>query len=212
MLDLSHRIKLYKQLNPNELTTEEFLKLEEEVKHCKKNTISDEYFDFLLWSKGFPSRQENFANFICKKLSDKKGGKILEVGCGRTARLSRFLSKKGYNMSCIDPKVEVSKYEGIECIKGDFDYRQFDLSKYNYVIAQEPCNATEHVVRACTTQNIPFIMTLCGVPHELISGETPKDVYEWYNYLINIDSNKIKLRYINIDPFLSTPILRSNKF
>lgn len=211
MIDELQRLKAYKVANPNELTTQQFLKLEHEIKHPKPTTLSDEYFDFRLWYRGFPSRQENFAQFIAKKLSKHEGAKILEVGGGRTGRLSRILNEKGFEMTCIDPKLEITSSD-IKFIKEQFNYKKFDLSIYDYVIAQEPCEATEHVVRACTNQNIPFMMTLCGVPHRLISGKTPKDVLAWYDYLINIASDRIKFRYIKLDPFLSTPMLKSNKF
>lgn len=149
---------------------------------------------------------------IAKKLSKNPGAKILEVGGGRTGRLSRFLSEKGFQMTCIDPKIEHASAYGVECIKGKFDYRKFDISTYDYVIAQEPCEATEHVVRACINQHKPFMMSLCGVPHRLISGETPKDEKEWYNYLRNIAREEMKLIYLSLDPILITPILKSNKF
>ena len=180
MIDEKQRIEWYKQLNPNELTTRQFQKIEHEMKYPKPNTISDEYLDFQLWCKGFPSRQESFANFIAKKLSKKEGTKILEVGGGRTARLSRMLSEKGFYMTCIDPNLEMKNASNIECIKEKFNYKKFDLTKYDYVIAQEPCEATEHVVRACVNQHIPFMMSLCGVPHKLISGITHKNNKKCY--------------------------------
>lgn len=212
MLDELQRIELYKKFNPNELTTEQFLRLEHEIKCPKEKTISDEYLDFKLWCRGMPSRQESFANFLSKKLSKYPNANILEVGGGVTGRLSRFLDEKGFHMTCIDPRLEMKDYTRIRFIKSKFNYKKFDLRQYDYVIAQEPCDATEHIVRACIEQNVPFMMTLCGVPHKLISGKTPKSVEEWYDYLISISDNKIKLRYINLDPFSVTPILKSNKF
>lgn len=212
MLDKMQRIQQYKSLNPNELTTQQFIELEREIKHHKPGIISDERFDFKLWCMGYPSRQESFATFIAKKLSKREGAKILEVGAGRTGRLSRFLSEKGFKMTCIDPKLELTSGNNIECIREKFNYKEIDLSVYDYVIAQEPCDATEHVVRACVNQNVPFYMTLCGVPHRLISGKIPKDVYEWYDYLLSIAREEVKLRYIQLDPILKTPILKSNKF
>lgn len=208
MLEELRRIELYKRLNPNELSSQQFFKLVAEIKCPDSKTISDEYFDFKLWYNGQPSRQENFANFLEKKIPS--GAKVLEVGGGRTARLSRFLSEKGFYMTCIDPRLEAMSSKYVEIIKDKFDYRKFDLSQYDYVIGQEPCNATEHIVRACINQYKPFMITLCGVPHKLISGEIFEDVYEWYEYLINISPENIKLRYISLDPFLRTPILKNN--
>ena len=108
--------------------------------------------------------------------------------------------------------VEITSTANIEVIKDKFDYKKFDLSKYDYVVAEEPCDATEHVVRACVEQKIPFMIVLCGTPHKLISGGIHKDVFEWYEYLVNISKEDIKLRYLDWDPFTTTPLLRSNKF
>ena len=83
MLDIMQRIKLYKELNPNELTLQQFTELEKEIKSPDPYTITDEDYDFRLWCRGLPSRQEAFASFLEKKLP--KGANILEVGCGRTA-------------------------------------------------------------------------------------------------------------------------------
>lgn len=208
MLDELQRIEEYKKVNPNELTAKQFKNLEHEIKYPDPKVMSDEYVDFELWLRGEPSRQERFARFIVKKL--RKGSKILEVGGGRTGRLSRILSEEGFIMTCMDPKLEMESTEKVEFIKGVFNYKRTDLSNYDYVIAQEPCEATEHIIRACVKQKKPFIIIPCGVPHKLISGKTPKDVNEWYEYLINIDSKGIKLRYLKWDSFSITPMIRSN--
>ena len=212
MLDKLQRFQLYKNLNPNELSIQQFQMLEHEIKHLRHGLVSDEYVDFQLWSSQLPSRQESLAEFISEKLSKNKGAKILEVGGGRTGRLSRFLAEKGFQMTCVDPQLIMTDSCDIKYIKEKFDYENFDISMYDYVIAQEPCEAAEHVVRACINQNKPFMMILCGVPHKLISGQMPKDINEWYDYLVNIASDKIKLCYIELDPFLKTPMLKSNEF
>lgn len=209
---ISQMLAAYKQLNPHELSQQQLASLEREVKKRDEKYLSDQYVDFLLWCRKLRSRQESFANFIAKKLSKHPGAKVLEVGGGRTGRLSRILSEKGFQMTCIDPKIELTTGNGIEFIKGKFDYHKFDLTAYDYVVAQEPCEATEHVVRACINQNKPFMMSLCGVPHKLISGGTPKDEKEWYDYLLNISRGEMKLIYMSLDPITITPILKSNKF
>lgn len=205
-------LAVYKQLNPHELSPQQFVSLEREIRKRDEKYVSDEYVDFRLWCRKLPSRQESFANFIAKKLSKHPNAKILEVGGGRIGRLSRILSEKGFQMTCIDPKMELTSGNGIEFIKDKFDYRKFDITAYDYVVAQEPCEATEHVVRACINQNKPFMMSLCGVPHKLISGGTPKDEKEWYDYLLNISRGEMKLIYMSLDPISATPVLKSNKF
>lgn len=212
---LTQQFSLYKRLNPHELTTQQFTSLEKELRHSNDPHLSDQYYDFLLWCGNHPSRQECLANFISKKLSKHPGAKILEVGCGRTARLSRFMNKNGFQMTCIDPNLDLSsieKFEGIEGIRGKFDYRKFDISPYDYVIAQEPCDATEHIVRACVAVDKPFFMALCGVPHKLINGKLPKNHNEWYDYLKGIAPDKLKIIRLSLDPLLTTPILKSTNF
>ena len=208
MLDTKQKLEKNKKENPNELTEKQLKQIEHEMENPKEKTISDEYFDFKLWSLGYPSRQESFAEYLVKRLTKKNAKKILEVGCGRTYRLSRMLEEKGFEITCIDLNIEALKGQSnIVVKKQKFDYT-YDLSNYDYIVAQEPCDATEHIVRACVNQKKPFIMTLCGVPHTLISGEEMKDVHNWYEYLINISKeNEIRLRYVSLDPLLKTPIL-----
>lgn len=209
MLMEKNQLEEYKKKNPNELTEEQFIKIENEMNHPNGKTISDEYFDFRLWCLGCSSRQENFAKYVSKHLARKNAKNILEVGAGRTCRLSRMLESEGFNMTCIDPKIEAEsiKKSNIVIKKEMFD-KTYDLREYNFIIAQEPCDATEHIVRACVEQNKPFIITLCGVPHKLISGKNLENVYEWYGYLLDISTkNDIRLRYVYLDPLLKTAIL-----
>lgn len=209
--ELKH-LRFYRLYNPNELTPNQFLKLEYEIKHPKTNIISDEYLDFKLWYKGYQSRISSFSSFINARLYSlsKKTSKevisILEVGCGRTAKLSQLLANEGYEMTCIDPKLELTNCKEIKSIKGEFDYTNFDLSNFDCVIAQEPCAATEHIIRACIEQKVPFIMSVCGVPHTLISGEKPENVYKWYYYLLEISSHNINIEFLNIIPLVRTVV------
>lgn len=209
---LQHQFERYKKANPNELTPLELVELEKELNKPSMGVNSDQQLDFILWCNGHQSRQELFDKYLIKYLPKRCGVKILEVGCGRTAKLSRILSEKGFIMTCIDPKVDSALLTGITSIKAKFDHRKFDLSEYDFVIAQEPCDANEHIIRACISQNKPFIVSLCGVPHKLLSGEIPRCYEDWYDYLWKIARDKTRLVYLSLDPFSKTPIIRSNQF
>ena len=200
----------YNQFNPHELSDKQLKDLASEIAHPDKDVMSDQFLDYLLWLKGLPSRQDSFGNFVSKKLSKHPGVKILEVGCGRTARLSRILAKNGFEVTCIDTVVEPELVKGnVKVIKDLFIHDKFDLSEYDYVIAQEPCDATEHVLLACKEQNKPFFMSLCGVPHQKLSGGMPKNYEEWYDYLIKVSDGYAKLTWISLDPLSRTAVLRS---
>ena len=115
-------------------------------------------------------------------------------------------------MTGIDPKLEVSGTDSIQFYKQKFDHKTAVLDVYDYVIGQEPCDATEHIIRACLKQNKPFIISLCGSPHKLLSGGTPKTAYDWCDYLVKIAPDRLVLRYAKFEPFYITPILRSKVF
>lgn len=200
---------LYKKLNPNELTAKEFSELEKELKGLYPDTSSDQLIDFLLWARGLPSRQKSFAKFISKKLAKFPNARILEVGCGRTAILSRILAEEGFDITCLDKIVDPTLTHGVPAIRKSFDYRTFDLSDYDIIIAQEPCDATEHIVRACKEQNKIFFMSLCGVPHKIIGGGMPKTYQEWYDHLLKVSDGYAKLIWLSLDPLTKTAVLKS---
>lgn len=206
MLEELKYFKHYKRINPHQLSDEKLKAIEKEIKFPKKDLISDEYLDFKLWYQGKPSRQVCFANFIEKTIPSNKSLKLLEVGGGSQARLSIILAEKGYQMTCMDPKINV-EHQSVTMIKDYFDYRTIDLSPYDYVIAQEPCEATEHIIRACTKQNVPFIIVLCGVPHRLINGFQYNDVLDWYDYLYCLTNKEGKFKYIKLSPEITSFIL-----
>ena len=55
---------------------------------------------------------------------------------------------KAFKLTCIDPKLDLTIQDEVKLIKEKFAHETFDLSPYGYVIAQEPCDATEHIIRA----------------------------------------------------------------
>lgn len=203
------KIEEYKKENPNRLTAEQFAALEQEILHPQKGIISDEYLDYKFWCQGLPSRQECFAAYLKDEILPHRELRILEVGCGRYAGLSVLLKGMGYRMTCMDPKAESVEDEEIEVRKEAFFYENADLRDYDFVVAQEPCDATEHIVRACTGQKVPFVIVLCGVPHERISGGMPEDVYEWYNHLARIDPVHTRLDYVEMYPKMGVAVIRS---
>ena len=181
--------------------------MKQELDKPNKEIISGQLLDYILWLYDLPSRQESFAEYICKFLPISCS--ILEVGCGRTGIMSRILKEKGYKVSCMDPEIDPLYLKCINSFQEKFHYETTNIEEYDYLIAQTPCDATEHIVRACVSKKKPFIMSLCSMPHNLINGDMLSSAQEWYSYLQNISSN-LKLSYKKLDPFTVTPILKSS--
>lgn len=209
MTEKRSKLEEYKKENPNRLAAEQFEALEQEILHPQKGIISDEYLDYKFWCQGLPSRQEWFADYLKDEILPLRELHILEVGCGRYAKLSVLLKGIGHRMTCMDPKAEPVEDAEIEVRREAFHCENVDLKGYDFVVAQEPCEATEHIVRACTRQQVPFAMVLCGVPHERISGGMPDDVYEWYDYLAAIDPEHTRLDYVRMYPKMGVAVIRS---
>ena len=116
------------------------------------------------------------------------------IVCGRFNDffVSRLLSgavdaitRHGGNAADISVAYVPGSYEIPFAIK-----KMLETKKYDAVIAQEPCEATEHIIRACLMAAKPFVISLCGTPHALISGEEPETLQEWYAYLSELIGEK----------------------
>lgn len=202
-------LERYVDRNPHNLTVDQFQFIIEDIFGKEdKGTIHDETFDFFQWQYGLPGRQEIFCKYIMdnyyKKYHDKN---VLEVGCGRTAQLSKLLSYD-FKMTAIDPKLEIKAFTGFSYIMGRFD-EDMPIDKYDLIIGLEPCDATEHIVRACVKASKEFVVVLCGVQHDAINGKKFDDVFEWYDYLVSIDKDYLELDRLNMADF--NPYVIKNK-
>lgn len=195
--------------NPYDFSEEEFEKIREDIESPRKGVVYDEYVDFNLWTKGLKSRHNYFVDYVENKFPLHNYKKILEVGCGRTARVSRILSEKGYIMTAMDSKISIDKVmSNFIFVRAKFDVNKTDISKFDAIIAQEPCEATEHIVRACVAEKKDFIISLCGTPHRLISGEEPTSLNEWYDYLERIGGDNCFIINSKIVPGYFCPVMR----
>lgn len=195
--------------NPNELTQEQFQKILKDVMGFgSKGTIHDETFDYLQWLKYAPGRQELFCNYLEKNYHQYFGKKVLEVGCGINAKLSRLLSRN-FIVTAMDPALQKTNSKRITFVKAPFDYQSTSIEDYDLIIGLEPCDATEHIIRSCVQHQKEFIVVLCGVPHRKLNGTMPKSMMDWYRYLVSIDKAHLRLEKLPIKEF--DPYIIRNK-
>lgn len=157
----------------------------------KRGTVSDEFVDYVLWAEKSPARHEHFGAFLLPIIRDNSWSSILEVGCGETVLLSKYLHQKLRNsvkIAAMDQCEMQCDTSGIKIMNHKFTGTE-DLTEYDAVIAQEPCDAAELIIKTCTEQNIPYCVILCGVPHARSSGVLDDDVYAWYAYLLSTYAN-----------------------
>ncbi len=187
------------------LTRRQMKKLREDLEaySLDDGTVSDELLDFFLWCEGRPSRTKRFADYLDFHLLDYCDGTILDVGCGPKALLARELSDRGYNVEAIDPLLETpGKLYRRESFTIDYP----KLKSYNAVVALEPCEAAEVIVRACTEYDKPFFLVPCGVPHDRLGGKCDNSAEEWWKYLQSINPS-IRFSTIALDRVFRLPVL-----
>lgn len=205
-MELSRDLLQFIEENPHELSKEQFdLVIDDIFGNQNGKTICDETFDFFQWQHNRKCRQQIFAKYLMDNYSKFQGKEVLEVGCGRTARLSRML-RDYFNMTVIDPKLEYKIEYMVRFIKGEFT-QNTQINIYDLVIGLEPCEATEHIIRACVKARKDFIVVLCGVPHKRIDGVMPEDYMAWYDYLVSIDRDFLTLDRLD-NPDFSQYIIR----
>lgn len=152
----------------------------------RKGLITDELAEFILWEKGLPARHKHFGDFLLPYIQANEWNSILEVGCGEAFLLSKYLYKElngKTDFTVIDICEFTEDDSNITLLRTEFTGEE-NLSQYDAVIAQEPCDAAERIIKACTEQDKPFFVILCGVPHRRLTGELDNDVYKWYEYLL----------------------------
>ena len=81
------------------------------------------------------------------------------------------------------------------------------ISAYDAIIAQEPCEATEHIICSCAARRVPFLISLCAGPHRFISGHMPSSTEEWIAHMQEIDPKHTVLIYPELIPGYLTPVL-----
>lgn len=192
---MKYQFQRFCEENPFGFEREQLEKIENDILNPRGGSVCDEYVDFILWTKGLKSRQEAFAEFVERLFPREQYQNLLEVGSGRCAGLSRLLSEKGYKVTAMDPKIvpDNVRADDVICIKEAFAYGKTNITKFDAVVAQEPCEATEHIIRECIERKKDFVISLCGAPHALMNGEMPEDVYAWYRYLEEIDRENCML-------------------
>ena len=125
--------------------------------------------------------------------------------CAPTGRAAKRLSEvTGQNATTIHRMLGVQMQRGEQ---QEFVHHEHNPLKYDAIIAQEPCEATEHIIRLCTKEKKDFIISLCASPHRLINGKMPRSIDEWYEHLIAIDPNHTILIYPNMVPGYNTPVM-----
>lgn len=200
----------YLKINPDRFDNKEkekFRKGIEEFLSESEETIDDEVYDFLIYSKIYekPTRENVFISHLNKKYSNLKFKKIMDVGAGRMCRLSSSLAKLGCQMYAIDPKIRLTQKEakslGIKSIKQDrFLCDEFangrngtNIERFDMIVGLEPCDATEHIIRQCLKYEKPFDILLCAAAHNALNGTKFNNYKDWYEYLSSI-SSEVKIK------------------
>lgn len=194
--------------NPLLLNSEEkqkFLLGLEEYFDDSSITIDDEVYDFLVQChlvKNEP-REDIFMRYLLAKYVSFRGKHVLDVGAGRVCALSNVLAKKGAKVTAMDTNIrqdsKILQKVKITGIKKLFVCDEFsktgtgtNIQRFDLIVGQEPCDATEHIIRQALKYNKPFDISLCASPHKSLDGRTFETYEQWYEHLAGI-SNEVSI-------------------
>lgn len=200
----------YLKRNPERFTREEknkfMLQLEDFVSKSDDIVIDDEIYDFLIDCGIVKSkkREINFTSYLHDKYKHLHFNKVMEVGAGRMCKLSKELKKFGNSMYAIDPNIRLTEREakqiGINISKKKFICDEFsnsghgtNIKNMDLIIGNEPCNATEHIIRQSLKYDKPFDIALCASPHDSLDGKQFSCYEDWYEYLQSI-SKEVEIK------------------
>ena len=88
--------------------------------------------------------------FLANKLAQNKefSDGIVIITKGELFSGSSSLAQGG--IVSVIPEINIK--DSIEGMKDFFNYETTSILKYDAIIAQEPCEATEHIIRLCTKE------------------------------------------------------------
>lgn len=202
LLILMNTLDQYLRLNQERFNEKEKKALKGQFKSFfivnTTNAIPDELYDFLVYAElADISRAEYFGKYIIQKYPVDEFPNILDVGAGRMCRLSQYLLGKGYSVTAMDPNIRLRAGEvpGLRIVKKRFvcdeqtrGNRGTDISPFSAVVALEPCEAAEAIIRKCGGRK-PFEVLLCSEAHSALNGRKFSTCDEWYDYLGSINRN-----------------------
>ena len=197
----------YLEKNIERFTEEEKQKVRKDLKsylanEMVKGTITDELFDFFVNKRmiNAPRRHKFLGQYIVDKYPVERYKNVMDVGAGRICRLSKFLTKHGYNVTAVDTDIRLDdgevdfKFEKklFLCSEYAGDKTPTDISNFDLIVGCEPCDATEHILREGLLKNKAFAVALCHAPHDSLSGTKFKSAEDWFWHLNSI-SDKVAL-------------------
>lgn len=195
-----------------------------EFLNTDNNAIADEIYDFLVAEKivWANDRTNEFASYVNGKFSPFRFKRVLDVGAGRICKLSEKLTKKGYSVTSVDPKIRLSKSEAkgmhiqkiektfFECDDFAKNGQGYDVSDYDLIVGLEPCEATEHIIRQALKYKKAFAVLLCATNHSALNGKQFKTSKQWYKYLLSISENVDIVNY-NGSFILTNTVCKENQ-
>lgn len=133
---------------------------------------------------GLISNEENeyyqILNFL--KRNFDLGCNVLEICGGHYPILSKYIDieqtriQKG-TITVYDPKLVVSKLGNVKLVKEDFS-KKTDISKYDLIISQFPCNLFDDIVDSAAISNKDYFIALCECIYKKYSSKI--DLLDWY--------------------------------
>lgn len=129
---------------------------------------------------------EEFADLVDELVGHEKDVKILEVGGGTVPYSSILLSDRGYkDVTAIDDfyisPTCLSKLN-VKSNRQLFNAKT-SVKDYDVVVGRRPCSAISHIVKNCSSEDVPYLIRLCGCNAPF------RNIEQWKPILTKIDGD-----------------------
>lgn len=153
--------------------------------------LSDELKDFCDILLERKTRWDALTKFIEKNYDKSNYKKVLDIECNNNIDFALLLQQKGYDVTIVNSGS--NELHLLKTIRKSFDYKLFDVSKYNLLVGLNAGMKTEHILRSAVTNNKPFVIVLDNQLYSTLTCENIYTTAAWNSYLNNVYPNETKI-------------------
>lgn len=154
--------------------------------------LTEAFYDKLMSfiSGVFANRQREYSRVVSTIMPSGKNTRILDLGAGEFPLSSFMIAQNADDVTTQDKEFMFydETISGLGCKpKQEIFTKDTDLSNYDFVVGNKPCEATLDMIANCAKNNLPYFIDICNcaIPSLVSLSRVSDDV--WQNIMRELD-------------------------